>query len=99
MKLRENVPLDRYTTLGVGGPALYFVEAAAEEDVSRAVEMAAERQAPLFVLGGGSNLLVSDAGFPGLVLRIGIRGITGLSSPPEGRKIAFRVGAGESWDD
>ena len=63
------------TTLGVGGAARYFAVAENEDDVAEAVRWAAERGIPLFVLGGGSNLLVSDAGFPGLVVQIAIKGV------------------------
>ncbi len=72
MLIREHVPLAPLTTLGVGGPARYFVEARSEAEVIEAVEFARARELPLFVLGGGSNLVVADAGFPGLVLKIGI---------------------------
>jgi len=81
------------TTLGVGGPARYFAVAENEADVAEAVRWADERGLPLFVLGGGSNLLVSDAGFPGLVVQIAIRGVRDCG---EGR---FEVGAGEVWDE
>jgi UDP-N-acetylmuramate dehydrogenase len=91
MLLREQVPLAEYTTFGIGGPARWFVEATDEESVVEAVRFAREHEAPLFVLGGGSNLLVSDAGFPGLVLRIAIEG-----TAQEGN--LFQVGAGEDWD-
>jgi UDP-N-acetylmuramate dehydrogenase len=75
MLMEENKPLAPFTTFGIGGPARWFVEAASEEDVAEAAAWAVERGVPLFVLGGGSNLLVSDAGFDGLVLRVGLRGI------------------------
>src|SRR5579872_2000777 len=95
MLVRENVPLAPMTTLGVGGPARFFAEAGSAAEVRQAVHQAAERGLPLFVLGGGSNLVVSDAGWPGLVLRIGI---TGMEERDEGEKISFEVGAGEEWD-
>jgi UDP-N-acetylmuramate dehydrogenase len=91
--IRENVALGPLTTLGVGGAARYFAVAESEQDVAEAVEWAEERGLPLFVLGGGSNLLVSDAGFSGLVLQIGIRGVKDCG---EG---CFEVGAGEVWDE
>jgi UDP-N-acetylmuramate dehydrogenase len=93
MVVLENVLLRDYTTLGVGGPARYFVEARDEEDVPRGVEIAARHQMPLFVLGAGSNLLVSDAGFPGVILRLATRGREALSGS------SFRVAAGEDWDE
>jgi UDP-N-acetylmuramate dehydrogenase len=91
--IRENVALGHLTTLGVGGAARYFVVAENEADVAEAVRWATERGLPLFVLGGGSNLLVSDAGFPGLVVQIAIKGVRDCG---DGR---FEVGAGEVWDE
>ena len=75
MRIEENKELAPLTTLGVGGPARWFVEAKTESDVVEAVAWAGEREAPLFVLGGGSNLLVADAGFDGLVLHVALKGI------------------------
>ncbi|HKU22477.1 MAG TPA: UDP-N-acetylmuramate dehydrogenase [Terriglobales bacterium] len=95
MLVRENVPLAPLTTLGVGGRARFFAEAGSAAEVRQAVHQAAERRLPLFVLGGGSNLVVSDAGWPGLVLRIRI---IGMEERDEGGKINFEVGAGEEWD-
>lgn len=91
MVIEENVPLAGLTTFGVGGPARWFVEAKTEADVREAVEWAAERGVSLFVLGGGSNLLVRDEGFAGLVLRVVVDGIS-----REGME--FSVGAGVEWN-
>jgi UDP-N-acetylmuramate dehydrogenase len=93
----ENIPLAQYTTLGVGGPARWFVEAWTEDEVVEAVQFARARGSPLFVLGGGSNLLVSDEGFPGLV-------VCACVVPPEQVKLEtetalLTLGAGMSWDD
>jgi len=63
-------PMSRHTTLQIGGPADYFFEAKHSEDVPRALAAAAEAELPVFVLGGGSNLLVSDEGFRGMVLHV-----------------------------
>ncbi|HYK87421.1 MAG TPA: UDP-N-acetylmuramate dehydrogenase [Acidobacteriota bacterium] len=95
LQLRENVALADYTTLGVGGPARYFTEVTSEDQLIDAIEIAGSRHLPVFVLGGGSNLLVSDAGFSGLVLHIGLRGVHPLEE--EGDIIS--VAAGEAWDD
>jgi UDP-N-acetylmuramate dehydrogenase len=91
--IRENVALGPLTTLGVGGAARYFTVAETEADVAEAVQWAQERRLQLFVLGGGSNLLVSDAGFSGLVLQLSIRGVV-----DRGQGL-FEVGAGEVWDE
>jgi len=96
MQFLEQVPLGPFTTFQIGGPARWFAEAASEEDIAAGIAFAAERQLPLFVLGGGSNLLVSDTGFPGLVLRMALQGIA--STPDKGRVIVSSA-AGEDWDD
>jgi UDP-N-acetylmuramate dehydrogenase len=95
MLIQENIPLAPLTTLGVGGPARYFAEAATAGQVREAVAWAAAAPLPLFVLGGGSNLLAADAGFPGLVLKTGILGVT---EQPGGQKLLFTAGAAEDWD-
>ncbi len=91
MHMEENRPLAPFTTFRVGGAARWFAAVRGEGDILEAVRFAYDHGLPLFVLGGGSNLLISDSGFPGLVLRIGLRGID-----CEGD--VFRVGAGEVWD-
>lgn len=95
MLFQENVPLASLTTLGVGGPARYFTEAAVSDEVRAAVHEAAARNLRLFVLGGGSNLVISDDGWPGLVLKIAIRGI---DTRRENGNVIFEAGAGETWD-
>ncbi len=91
MEFREQVALAPYTTFKIGGPARWFAEALTEAEIVEAVEFARARGLPLFVLGGGSNLLVSDEGFTGLVLHITLKGI-------EQREDVFDVAAGEDWD-
>jgi len=59
MLIEENKPLAPFTTFGIGGPARWFVEAASEAEIAEAAAWAEERGVPLFVLGGGSNLLVN----------------------------------------
>jgi UDP-N-acetylmuramate dehydrogenase len=98
MLLEENKPLAPLTTFGIGGPARWFVEAASEDQIVDATAYARERGAALFVLGGGSNLLVSDTGFDGLVLRVGLRGITAVDAPGEPGHTIYRVAAGEDWN-
>ncbi len=95
MTIQENVPLAPLTTLQVGGPARYFAEAASEDEVREAVDFARTRGLPLFVLGGGSNVLVADSGWPGLVLRVAISGVT---KQEDGGTVAFEAGAGVDWD-
>lgn len=70
--IRENVPLRNYTTYKIGGPAKYFFVAKNKEGLIKSLELAKEFKLPVFILGGGSNLLVSDKGFKGLVVKIDI---------------------------
>src|SRR5438477_2911836 len=95
MNVQENVSLAPLTTMKVGGPARYFVENKTIAEVQGAVAFGRSRNLPLFVLGGGSNLVVSDAGWPGLVLKIAIPGI---EERTQSNKSLFEVGAGEDWD-
>ena len=97
MQLQENASLAALTTFKIGGPARFLVEARSLNDVEQAVTFAQSRNLDLFVLGGGSNLLVSDSGWPGLVLKIAINGIERTPGERDG-KVLFDVGAGESWD-
>lgn len=95
MKLQENIALAPLTTLAIGGEARFFVRAEEVEDVEGAVAFADDKELPLFVLGGGSNVLISDNGWPGLALQIGI---SGIDHSHERETIRFTVGAGEEWD-
>ena len=97
MTVLENVSLAPFTTLKVGGPARYFTEPGSAADVAEAVNFARSKNLPLFVLGGGSNLVVSDAGWPGLIVKLAIRGIEERDSNDHGMTL-FEVGAGEEWD-
>jgi UDP-N-acetylmuramate dehydrogenase len=100
MMVQENIPLAPLTTLKLGGAARYFVEAKREDEVREAAQFAITRQFPLFVLGGGSNLVVADSGWPGLVLKIAIGGIrTPDANDSAGATVLFSVGAGVDWDD
>jgi UDP-N-acetylmuramate dehydrogenase len=92
MLFQEHISLAPHTTFGIGGPARWFAQAHTEHDILEGVAFAKDRGLPLFVLGGGSNLLVSDAGFAGLVLHIDLKGIT------LGNDGLLSAAAGEDWD-
>jgi UDP-N-acetylmuramate dehydrogenase len=93
--IRQNVPLAPLTTLGVGGNARFFARAASLDEVRAAARFAQDRKLRLFVLGGGSNLVISDRGWDGLVIEVGIGGI---DERPSSDQLAFEVGAGADWD-
>lgn len=87
INIQENVPLANHTTFRIGGPAKYFTEIAGAEELKEALQYARENQLDFFILGGGSNVLVSDRGFAGLVIKMKLNGIK-----IEGEKM--EVGAG-----
>src|SRR2546427_9319142 len=91
--VRSAVPLSGYTTLRLGGPATRFLEPTRAEDVADAIRAADRAGEPLLVLGGGSNLVVADEGFPGTVVRVANRG-SKIDCVADGR-IQLTVEAGE----
>jgi len=95
LNIQENVALAPYTTLGIGGPARFFTRITEESQIPEALDFARARSCPVFILGGGSNILVADTGFPGLVLKIELRGIHTIDDEHRGIIVAA---AGETWD-
>ncbi|HEY5394017.1 MAG TPA: UDP-N-acetylmuramate dehydrogenase [Trebonia sp.] len=86
-----------YTTLGLGGPARSLLTANTEQDLIDAVKAADAAAEPLLLIGGGSNLVIADAGFPGTVIHVNTRGID-YADAAEGT-VEVTVAAGEDWDD
>jgi UDP-N-acetylmuramate dehydrogenase len=95
MTPRENVRLAEHCTLGVGGPARYFVEAHDEAAVLEALDWARARRMPIRVLGGGSNLVIADEGVDGLVVKIALRGVDTREAHGA---VELTAAAGEPWD-
>jgi UDP-N-acetylmuramate dehydrogenase len=93
--LRRNVPLAPMTTLGIGGSAHYFADASSVDALIASIEWARSQAVPLFVLGGGSNIVVADTGFGGLVLHVALRGIT---TRVEADRAFVTAAAGQDWD-
>ncbi|MFL6140829.1 MAG: UDP-N-acetylmuramate dehydrogenase [Labedaea sp.] len=93
---RAGVPLSGYTTLRLGGPAARFAAPATAEEIVAAIRAADRSGEPMLVLGGGSNLVIADAGFDGTVVRVGNRG-SKIDCIRQGR-IQLTVEAGEDWD-
>jgi UDP-N-acetylmuramate dehydrogenase len=91
-EIKQDVPLAELTTFKIGGKARFFVSAETEEDVIKTVKLAKENDWELFVLGGGSNVLIADAGFDGIVLQIKLKGV-------KFDKNSVTASAGEDWDD
>jgi UDP-N-acetylmuramate dehydrogenase len=93
--IKENVALAPFTTFRIGGPARYFIEGETEDAIVDGIHFAKEKKVPVFILGGGSNLLVADEGFRGIVIKVGIAGVEW--EPDQGRTLVS-AGAGEDWD-
>lgn len=96
MEIQENVLLGAYTTFHIGGPAEFFVIVKTEVELQEAYAFARERALPVTVLGGGSNVLVSDEGVKGLVIK---NEITGLQHEEKNGSVFVTAGAGMVWDD
>lgn len=96
-----NVPLGPRTTLELGGAAHRFVEARTDSEVGGALALAEQEGLPLFVLGGGSNLIVPDDGYDGLVLSMAMRGVATMPAVDDRGERTMRVtaAAGEPWDE
>jgi len=97
IQVQENISLAPLTTLKIGGNARLFVKAESEEQAVSAVKFAVENDFELFVLGGGSNVLISDKGFDGLVLHIALKGIE-FGAEKDGI-VKVTACAGEDWDE
>jgi UDP-N-acetylmuramate dehydrogenase len=95
LAISHAVPLAPLTTLGVGGPARHFARVEDLDTLRAALTWAAERGLPVLPVGGGSNLVVADAGWPGLALQIAMRG---MAFAPDGDATRLTAGAGEVWD-
>ncbi len=95
MNIKEQVPLAPYTTFHIGGPARFFVHAPSIEEIKEALSFAKERNIPVLILGGGSNVLIDDAGFDGLVIKIELSGVELQKNAAE---VLLVAGAGENWD-
>lgn len=96
LHLTKNIPLAAYTTLHIGGVADYFAEVKTTQELQEALQFAQQQAVPVFVLGGGSNVLFSDAGYRGLVIKNSIRERQ-LTVAPE--TVQVTAGAGENWDE
>jgi UDP-N-acetylmuramate dehydrogenase len=95
--VERNVELKNFTTLKVGGKADYFCVVKNKGDLEKAILFAEENSLPFFVLGGGSNILFSDAGFRGLVIKNEINGVRFENLDNENVRVT--AGAGVLWDE
>ena len=97
MFVQNNIPLAPLTTLRLGGQAKYFISIKTREDLTNALEFCKKENQTFFILGGGSNTIFLDSGFPGVVLQMQIPGIRCLDANET--HTIFQVGAGVPWDN
>ncbi len=96
MDIHTNIPLKNLTTMKIGGPARFFAEARTPQDVQSLYQNAASKQIPVFIIGGGSNVIAHDEGYPGLIIRIKIPGFEVVKDDLYSTTV--KIGAGEDWD-
>ncbi len=104
MEIKENIILAPFTTFKIGGQAKFFCIVKDQFDALNAFEFAKEKNLPVFVLGGGSNVLISDKGFNGLVVKVENKGIEVLDNNYNNNDnyedtVLVRVASGENWDE
>lgn len=97
MQIEENVLLKNMTTMKVGGYARFFVSVRTEDELVQALDFARRKEIPFFVLGEGSNIVVSDEGFPGIVIKNWLLGKSFATK--KGDEVKVTAAAGENWDD
>lgn len=97
MELQPNYPLSELTTFHIGGPARHYIEITNLGELEKALDFAKASNVPVLILGGGSNSLISDKGFDGVVIKIGIKGMQ--VTEQDEKTAVVKVGAGEVWDD
>ena len=97
MDTHLNIPLKNFTTMRLGGPAKIIAEAHTPEEVQQIYKDTKSKSLPVFILGGGSNVIAKDEGFDGVVIRIRIPGFEVLNDDISSTTI--KVGAGEIWDE
>ncbi len=97
MDIHTDIPLKSLTTMKLGGPAKYFAEARSVQELHELYSDAQAKNVPVFVLGGGSNVLARDEGYPGLILRMRIPGFEIVAD--ELNSTTIKIGAGELWDE
>lgn len=97
MDIHTNIPLKNYTTMRLGGNARFMTDVRTPQDVAEIYKRAQAQNLPIFILGGGSNVIAHDEGFNGIVVRMRIPGfeIVGDTSTDT----TIKIGAGEIWDD
>ena len=97
MDIHSDISLKNYTTMRLGGPARFMAPVSTAEEVASLYHNAKKQNVPVFILGGGSNVIVRDEGYDGVVLFNRIKGFNVLSD--DNSSVIIQIGAGEIWDE
>jgi UDP-N-acetylmuramate dehydrogenase len=97
MDIHTNIPLKNYTTMHLGGNARFMTEVHTPDEMAEICKNARVKNLPIFILGGGSNIIVRDEGFDGIVVRNKIMGFEIVADEPS--QTTIKIGAGENWDE
>lgn len=97
MDIHTNIPLKNYTTIRLGGPARFMADAHSKDELTSLYKNARQQSLPVFILGGGSNTVVHDEGFSGIIIRMRIPGFEIIND--DLNTTSIKIGAGESWDE
>lgn len=95
MHIQKNVPLANYATMRLGGNAKFLCHITDKHELVNALDWAEDRKLPVIVIGGSSNIVWGDEGFPGLVI---VNQIAGFTITEDGDKSYVAISAGENWD-
>ena len=95
MIIEKKKSLKEYTTFKIGGPARFFCIVTNKDELIEAINFSKKSKLPFFILGKGSNILVSDDGFPGIAIKMEMKGITYME---DGNTVKVTVASGEDWD-
>lgn len=96
MEVHTNIPLKNFTTMKLGGPARFMVEVRTADEAASVYRNSKDKNLPIFILGGGSNVIATDEGFAGIVIRVRIPGFDIVADDLNSTTI--KIGAGENWD-
>lgn len=97
MEIHTNIPLKNFTTMKLGGNARFMGEAFSPQDIADIYHNAKAQHLPVFVLGGGSNVIAPDEDYHGIIVRNRIAGFEVIAEDTVG--ITIKIGAGENWDE
>lgn len=97
MEIHTNIPIKNYLTMKIGGTSRFMADAFSPDDVVHLVQKAREQSLPLYVIGGGSNIIAKDEQYDGIIVRNRIKGFEVLQE--DANSVVIKVGAGEVWDE